>query len=186
MQYFKDCKSTEEVKKLYRELANKFHPDKGGNNESMAELNKQYHSWKPSEFRKFSDWSNEKKEEMLKQGFKKYQQEYQSTYGGYGDYKYNTNANMRQEYYNQRDDPRLADYERMKADYHYMKLVYAGYANLEGLYLNLQHENEILKKKVQTQKRQLNKLKNMPKATKKKPLQAKNSKNYSSLDSIFL
>lgn len=42
MRYFKDCTTIQEVKSTYRTLALKNHPDRGGNVEVMAEINRQY------------------------------------------------------------------------------------------------------------------------------------------------
>lgn len=42
MNYFKNCQSLDEVKKLYRQLAKDFHPDKGGSTEQMQILNAEY------------------------------------------------------------------------------------------------------------------------------------------------
>ena len=42
LQFFKDCKSLEEVKALYKKLAKENHPDHGGSTETMQELNEQY------------------------------------------------------------------------------------------------------------------------------------------------
>lgn len=42
MNYFKDCTSIEEVKKLYKSLAKIHHPDKGGDVEIMKQINKEY------------------------------------------------------------------------------------------------------------------------------------------------
>jgi len=39
---FRDCKTPEEIRKLYRKLAMKHHPDHGGNTADMQELNRQY------------------------------------------------------------------------------------------------------------------------------------------------
>jgi len=162
MDYFKDCKNADDVKRLYRELAKKLHPDHGGKKEDMAELNKQYNSWKPSEFRQnMGDKVRENIREQVKEWGKEFENK---SYGGYGGYKYNTNANMRQEYYNQRDDPRLGDYERMKTAYQEV-CNNLNNANIE--IRQLSNEIIILKKKAQTQKRQLDKLKNMPKNAKK-------------------
>lgn len=43
MNYFQDCATIEEIKKLYRELAFKNHPDLGGDEETMKVINSQYH-----------------------------------------------------------------------------------------------------------------------------------------------
>lgn len=43
--YFKDCRTAEEGKKLYRDLAKKFHSDNGGNENDMKEINRQFTEW---------------------------------------------------------------------------------------------------------------------------------------------
>ena len=40
--YFKECKSKEDAKKLYKKLAFKHHPDRGGDVETMKEINSQF------------------------------------------------------------------------------------------------------------------------------------------------
>ncbi|MGP8215318.1 MAG: J domain-containing protein [Bacteroidia bacterium] len=42
MNYFKDCTTIEEVKKLYRTLAKENHPDKGGDTATMQRINTEY------------------------------------------------------------------------------------------------------------------------------------------------
>lgn len=42
MQYFKNCSTMEDLKKEYRRLALKNHPDMGGSVEAMAEINAAY------------------------------------------------------------------------------------------------------------------------------------------------
>lgn len=40
--YFKDCKTVDDVKTLYKKLAKELHPDKGGSTEDMQALNNEY------------------------------------------------------------------------------------------------------------------------------------------------
>ncbi len=42
MNYFKDCKTIEEVKAKYKKLAKEFHPDLGGSTEIMHTINTEY------------------------------------------------------------------------------------------------------------------------------------------------
>lgn len=133
MNYFKDCQNSDDVKRLYRELANKFHPDKGGDASEMAEINKQYHAWK--EPAKFSQ-----------------------SYGGYGGYRYNTQSTMWNDYKQQSNDPRLADYERMKAEN----------KRLRQDYLPLQNENDRLWAENAALKKKLDRLKKKVSLSKKK------------------
>jgi len=42
MNYFKECKTVDEVKILYRSLAMQNHPDKGGSTETMQAINSEY------------------------------------------------------------------------------------------------------------------------------------------------
>lgn len=42
MNYFKDCQTVADVKKLYKELAMKHHPDLGGDTATMQIINRQY------------------------------------------------------------------------------------------------------------------------------------------------
>ena len=42
MKYFKDLNSMEAVKKQYRKLAMKYHPDRGGNEEVFKQINNEY------------------------------------------------------------------------------------------------------------------------------------------------
>ncbi len=41
--YFNDCKTVQDTKTTYRFLAFKFHPDTGGDKETMQEINELYH-----------------------------------------------------------------------------------------------------------------------------------------------
>lgn len=40
--FFEGCKSVEEIKTLYRQLAMQYHPDRGGDTATMQEINRQY------------------------------------------------------------------------------------------------------------------------------------------------
>lgn len=81
----------------------------------MKELNRQYDEalkvFSNINSKKFSDWIDQKKEGWFQKNF----------YGGYGGYEYYTNFDRRSAYYKQGDDPSLADYERMKRDFSYLK-----------------------------------------------------------------
>jgi len=41
---FSKCRSPQEVKSLYRQLAFRYHPDRGGDNEMMKRVNEMYHA----------------------------------------------------------------------------------------------------------------------------------------------
>ena len=43
--WFNDCRTAEEGKKRYHELAKKFHTDNGGNEETMKEINSEFSTW---------------------------------------------------------------------------------------------------------------------------------------------
>ena len=40
--WFRDCKTAEAGKQLYRELVRKFHPDNGGSGEEIKEINSEF------------------------------------------------------------------------------------------------------------------------------------------------
>lgn len=42
MVFFNDCKTLDEAKKLYKKLAFENHPDRGGDNEKMQQINNEY------------------------------------------------------------------------------------------------------------------------------------------------
>jgi hypothetical protein len=65
--YFKDCHSIEQIKKRYRELAQKFHPDHNretDTNKIMAEINLQYEQQKG---RKFTSTNHETNKEYTQE-----------------------------------------------------------------------------------------------------------------------
>lgn len=43
LNYFHNCNTVEDVKRKYRELALAYHPDRGGDTETMREINAEYH-----------------------------------------------------------------------------------------------------------------------------------------------
>ena len=47
MKYFNNPQTLEELKKQYRELAHKHHPDSGGSEEAMKDINGEYHALFP-------------------------------------------------------------------------------------------------------------------------------------------
>jgi curved DNA-binding protein CbpA len=63
--YSKDCKNQQEAKILYRRLAMKFHPDKGGNNDLMNDLKEQYERFKPQFYKN----TEERQQNMQQQSF---------------------------------------------------------------------------------------------------------------------
>jgi curved DNA-binding protein CbpA len=117
MQYFKDCKNLEDIRKTYRKLAKKLHPDAGGATNEMAELNRQYETEQDNLVKKnsnkFSKWSAEDKEDMFQKGQQEFYRQY-GGYGGFGDFSYkDPNA----EYYKQRNNPQYAEYMKMKSNF---------------------------------------------------------------------
>ena len=60
-QYFKDCSSLYEIKKLYKELAMIHHPDKGGDTATMQEINNEYESIMKNPFFSFAEQTEEEK-----------------------------------------------------------------------------------------------------------------------------
>ena len=64
--YFAQCKTLEEVKKHFKNLAFIHHPDKGGDTARMQEINAEYESIIKNPFFKFSDCSEEDLAEFIK------------------------------------------------------------------------------------------------------------------------
>jgi len=42
MKYFKECRTLDEVKAMYKQLAKQYHPDLGGDTETMQAINSEY------------------------------------------------------------------------------------------------------------------------------------------------
>lgn len=60
MKWFTNCKTLEELKKVYKELILKYHPDRGGDNATMAAINKEYEVV----FKKLQETSTNKTEKV--------------------------------------------------------------------------------------------------------------------------
>ena len=59
MNYFIDCKTIDEAKKLYKELAKKYHPDReGGDNAIMQKINLEFEKVSKDFFKNTADNSN--------------------------------------------------------------------------------------------------------------------------------
>ena len=64
--YFSNCKSLEEVKKHYKNLAFINHPDRGGETERMQQINAEYESIMKNPSFAFSKQSEEEQAEFIK------------------------------------------------------------------------------------------------------------------------
>ena len=64
--YFHGCSSLEEVKKRYKELALKHHPDRGGDTATMQQINLEYESVLKNPFYSFSEKSEQEQQEFIK------------------------------------------------------------------------------------------------------------------------
>lgn len=65
-QYFSDCRTLEEVKRRYKELAMQHHPDKGGDTATMQEINNAYESICKNPIFAFAEQSAEDQAEFVK------------------------------------------------------------------------------------------------------------------------
>jgi len=64
--FFKDCISLDEVKKRYKELALKHHPDQGGETAMMQQINAEYESILKNPFFSFAEKSEQEQQEFIK------------------------------------------------------------------------------------------------------------------------
>ena len=64
--FFKNCTSLDEVKKMYKNLALKHHPDRGGCTATMQQINAEYENIMKNPFFSFSDQSEQEQEEFIK------------------------------------------------------------------------------------------------------------------------
>ncbi len=85
MNFFTNCKTGEEAKDRYRELCKEHHPDKGGNTETMAEINKQYDAFSPPGFANFSSDPFERMSQHFNRGYQGFSQTYTFNRANYGD-----------------------------------------------------------------------------------------------------
>ena len=65
-QYFQNCKTLEEVKRRYKELAMKHHPVRGGDTATMQEINNEYENVMKNPFFSFSEQPEQDREEFIK------------------------------------------------------------------------------------------------------------------------
>ncbi len=65
-QYFQDCRTLEEVKRKYKELAMLHHPDRGGNTATMQDINNEYESVMKNPFFSFSEQTEQEQQEFIK------------------------------------------------------------------------------------------------------------------------
>lgn len=65
-QYFSGCRSLEEVKRRYKKLAMKHHPDRGGDTATMQDINNEYESVMKNPFFSFSEQSEQEQQEFIK------------------------------------------------------------------------------------------------------------------------
>jgi curved DNA-binding protein CbpA len=66
IKYFYDCRTLEEVKRKYKELAMLHHPDRGGNTATMQEINNEYEEVRKNPLFDFSNETAEDQEDFLK------------------------------------------------------------------------------------------------------------------------
>src|SRR5271165_5627398 len=64
--YFINCKTIEEVKTLYKQLALKNHPDRGGVTEVMQDINTEYQSIIKNPLFKYEEQTEEEKSDFVK------------------------------------------------------------------------------------------------------------------------
>ena len=64
--FFKDCTSLDEVKKRYKELALKHHPDRGGETATMQQINAEYESILKNPFFSFAEKTEQEQQEFIK------------------------------------------------------------------------------------------------------------------------
>ena len=106
MQYFYDCKDATEAKTKFRKLAKEHHPDVGGDEAIMKEIQKQYDAFdtNTSDTHRYGNIN-----EDLKRGFEQFRQNHGFAFRGFG--TYNTNYRPFDEYkiYNHDQAEEIAD-----------------------------------------------------------------------------
>ena len=64
--FFKNCRTLQEVKQQYKKLAMHYHPDRGGDEETMKQINQAYDGIISNPFFNFSGQKDEVKEDFIK------------------------------------------------------------------------------------------------------------------------
>ena len=65
-QYFSGCRTLDEVKRRYKELAMQHHPDRGGSTAIMQEINSEYESICKNPIFDFAEQSEQEQQEFIK------------------------------------------------------------------------------------------------------------------------
>ena len=65
-QYFQNCKTLEEVKRRYKELAMKHHPERGGETAIMQEINNEYETVMKNPLFSFTEQTEQDQQEYIK------------------------------------------------------------------------------------------------------------------------
>ena len=63
--FFINCQNLDEVKKRYKELALKFHPDRGGSTETMQQINAEYQNIIKNPFFNFSGQTEQQQKDFV-------------------------------------------------------------------------------------------------------------------------
>lgn len=63
--FFSNCANLDEVKKRYKELALKHHPDRGGSTETMQQINAEYESIRKNPFYKFDTLTQDDQNDFI-------------------------------------------------------------------------------------------------------------------------
>lgn len=72
MHYFSNCRTHDEAKRLYRQLALEHHPDKGGSTQVMQEINVQYAKYLQGSGYNFQNFHNDFSTDKLFRDFEEF------------------------------------------------------------------------------------------------------------------